>query len=373
MSEMEEYLTNMSEIQASILNYIESESSSTKKLNGLLKLFDKYGIRSNKHNLKSILHIISNISDNHHHGPNFYERIRKILFNFQKDITKSFSNLTIFNIFKSNKKILYLLVKNKILIIEKAIASILLEDTDKIKYLFDFLKPFLDEERIQDIEEQLPDNYNEKTEYCENRHNICKLILNDDLDDFKSYIKKRKISLTSKIEESIFETNLFLIGNDSVSLIEYAAFYGSIQIFKYLLENGAKYDSNLWIYAIHSQSLEMIQLLEETGVDFDNYTKCIEEAIKCHHNEIFEYIKKKYGKKKKVNLTNFALQYYNISLIDVDSIDELPFFDLCKFDYCTLADVILRKSDFDINEVRIYTYITLIQFLYFFNFHRVFG
>ena len=59
------------------------------------------------------------------------------------------------------------------------------------------------------------------------------LIRQDLIDDFISHVSRTNISLTSKIEPSIFETNQFLIENKP-TLIEYSAFYGSIQICKYL-------------------------------------------------------------------------------------------------------------------------------------------
>ena len=43
---------------------------------------------------------------------------------------------------------------------------------------------------------------------------------------------------------------------------------------------------------IHSQSSQMIHLLEEYHVPLPNgeYKSCISEAIKCHHNQIAEYL-----------------------------------------------------------------------------------
>ena len=51
-----------------------------------------------------------------------------------------------------------------------------------------------------------------------------------------------------------------------VSLIEYAAFFGSIQIIQYLMINGISLQPLSWIYAIHSQNVDFIHLLEEKHV-----------------------------------------------------------------------------------------------------------
>ena len=66
----------------------------------------------------------------------------------------------------------------------------------------------------------------------ENDTYICQLIQKDDIDNFISYISQNDILLNSEITESIFETNRFLL-KKKPSIIEYASFFGSIQIFKY--------------------------------------------------------------------------------------------------------------------------------------------
>lgn len=73
-------------------------------------------------------------------------------------------------------------------------------------------------------------NFDDKRQKAENDTYICQLIRQDSIEDFKSYVSQNNILLDSNIKKSIFETNRFLLSKDSVSLIEYAAFYGSIQI-----------------------------------------------------------------------------------------------------------------------------------------------
>ena len=84
----------------------------------------------------------------------------------------------------------------------------------------------------------------------ENQDYICKLIRTDSVKEFIIYVTKSNLSLTQTvIKPSIFETNRLLTAR-SLSLIEYAAFYGSIPIFRYLLQNNVEFNSQLWIYAI---------------------------------------------------------------------------------------------------------------------------
>lgn len=91
-----------------------------------------------------------------------------------------------------------------------------------------------------------------KCQIGENDSYLCQLIRDDLVDDFIVYINKNNLSLFRKIEPSIFETNLFLI-QKKPSLIEYATFYGSVQIFQYLRFSEVELDSSLWFYAIHSK------------------------------------------------------------------------------------------------------------------------
>ena len=67
-------------------------------------------------------------------------------------------------------------------------------------------------------------------------------------------------SLSRQITPSIFETNSFLIERKNTTLIEYSAFFGSIQIFKYLMMNEVELTESLWLYAVHSKNAELIQM-----------------------------------------------------------------------------------------------------------------
>ena len=70
------------------------------------------------------------------------------------------------------------------------------------------------------------------------------------------------MKLKRSIQRSIFETNQFLF-NKTPTLIEYAAFFGSIQIFNYLLLNHVTITPSLYIYVIHGAHPEIIQIIEE--------------------------------------------------------------------------------------------------------------
>ena len=118
------------------------------------------------------------------------------------------------------------------------------------------------------------------------------MIRQDSVEEFIKYVNQKNFLLTSKVNRSIFETNTFLIENEP-TLIEYAFFFGSIQIFQYLKTNNVDLSTSLWLYAIHSKNAEMIYFLETNSIQppENTYETCIIEAIKCHHYDIAIYIK----------------------------------------------------------------------------------
>ena len=321
---VQDYLSKMGKIQTSILAFIDDDDSSATGFMKLIQIFQNQKILNNQHELKSLLHILSNIADNHHQGPNFIDKIQQIIKFLKIYMKKFFSDFSIFNIFASNKRILLFLLKEKILTMNKAITSILTksdsyyEKANYPQYLFNEIQPFLDDESIQKITRKLPENYDKRLLLSgENDSHICELIRSDMIDDFIEFVGKEKVPLKSEIEESIFETNPFLISK-KVSLIEYAAFFGSTGIFKHLLNSGIAAGPSLWKFAVHGRNNDIIHLLEEKKIEPEDKIECYEEAIKCHHNEIARYIKNKFFTKedeKSRDLFIQYLQYYNQILL----------------------------------------------------------
>ena len=180
----------------------------------------------------------------------------------KKDYFTQFSNYEIFLIFKSNKRILLFLIEEGILTVDKIIASKIQENDFEYAnyrhYFYPEIKPFIekskdnnDEVNWEDIEKvvgEYGEKFEEKRKNGENDNYICELIRNDSIVEFIVHINKLNIPLNSNIKPSIFETNPFLMKNQP-TLIEYAAFFGSIQILNYLNTNNIELTSSLWPYA----------------------------------------------------------------------------------------------------------------------------
>ena len=186
-----------------------------------------------------------------------------------------------------------------------------------------------------------PEKFEEKRKEGENDEFICQLIRKDLIDELITYCNKNDYSLNSIIEDSIFETNSLLLKKQP-TLIEYTAFYGSTQFFKYLLSNGAKYTSSLCIYAIHSENQEIIQILQDNKIGSDeSYLNAFNEAIKCHHNETAQWIESNllHGENSAqiMAIKSFNFYYFSNSLIN----ESFKYF--CNYDYQNLVEILLTK------------------------------
>lgn len=113
------------------------------------------------------------------------------------------------------------------------------------------------------------------------------------------------------IKPSIFESNDYLLKNEP-SLIEYAAFFGSFQIFKYMQLNNVVLKPSLWPYVIHGQNFDLVHLLEEYGIrpEDERYEECLIKSIKCHCVNLANYFHNYFVKEEieeKKYFTEFAI------------------------------------------------------------------
>lgn len=75
------------------------------------------------------------------------------------------------------------------------------------------------------------------------------------------------MSLDGYIKISIFEKNPLLIQSQVVTLIEYASFFGSLDIIKYIKTNkNIELPQNMWYYAINSGNAELIRYIKDNHV-----------------------------------------------------------------------------------------------------------
>ena len=357
--EIQQFIESKKELQSIFLSYIDDPNSDENNFQNLIDNFKIQDLFQNQNELKEFLQFITKIAKNHHRQPNFFDQIEKVLLYLENDLKKNFTNSEIFTIFKNSKPILLFLIKQKIITVDTSIVK-LIRNKECLQFLYPEIKAFIDDEierRIEEsneIDEMTKDaNFDKKRRIGENETYICQLIRTDSIEEFVAFINKTNTSKNGKIKRSLFETNSFLIKKKETSLIEYAAFFGSIQIFQFLRINEVPLCESLWLYAIHSNNAEMIHILERDNVKPPNgsYERCFVEAIKCHHNEIARYIKENYIEKsmKDEKYKSCTFRYHNFEFIPINFTEDDAFFYLTFYNYQKLVDIYLnsRKNDIE--------------------------
>ena len=325
----------------------------------------------NREELTLFLNCISKILKNHYRTIDFLKKIDLIFSHLREDIKILFSSLDLLNTFGNNLIFLRFLFEKNIITIDKSVLTYLYRKKlyNSMKYIYYFypiLKKGISKKKIKRIESKFSkkfsydfDTWLEKCRIGENETHICHLIRNDKIQEFVIYINQNNISLSSIIHQSIFETNPFL-RKRKTTLIEYASFFGSIQIFQYLRLNHIELEPSLWLYAIHGRNPEIIRLLEENEVKpkDETYLECFYEAIKCHHNEIANYIHDNYLDESfidqqclKENFYDHCFHYYNYNFFPDEFNSDPIFLEFCsKYNYYELVTLIMKDKSFKINE-----------------------
>ena len=198
------------------------------------------------------------------------------------------------------------------------------------------------------------EEYEEKRLIGENDSNICSLIRQDSVEKFIEYVNRKNYPLSSEIVPSFFETNSLLI-EKKPTLIEYAAFYGSIQIFQYLYLNKVEVGSSLWLYAIHSNNSNFLRnYIESNEIEPADKTYEIElkECIKCHHNDMAKYIKDnlidktlKHQIEFDERILDYILKSSNYSFFPNILNKSYAFFYLCKYKYLNIVDLLVQSRE----------------------------
>ena len=357
------FIPRMKAIQLAILNYIDEEEETEEKYQNLIKLLNDEKIGDNYHELKSFLYLIQSISNHHYRSTNFFDKITQILRIVKDQIKTKLSNSEIFKIFQKNKRIILILKEEDILQFDKLIANSFVRDIFQRRnyhvFFFEEIKPFIDAPMIRRISKiEFPKNFDEKRRIGENENDYCEIIRKDSIEEFIIYVNKQSFSLETVIKTSIFETNPLFFKKEP-SLIEYAAFYGSNSIFTYLYKNGVELKSSLWNYAIHGNNPELIHLLVEKNIEPErnSYNICLKEAIKCHHNDIADYILNNYFNQDidysnfKENIISYSFRFYNFNFFPENLDNSFIFFYACQFDYFIIVEFLLKTKKININDV----------------------
>lgn len=369
---LQKYFEKNKEIQRNLLQFIDKEKDEQEDNNQFIKYFEDSAFCQDRHEFKTLLYLILKISNNYRRTPLFFQRIEQILLLIKDKIKQTFSNEEIFNIFKSNKRILLFLFKEQILIPDSSIAKTFSNPRYRFaewkfqNFLLPEIESILDKKMAKKIKGQIchmlnvqvknlteSDQFEEKRKAGENDTKICELIRKDSIEGFIILVNKENIALKTKIKTSIYETNPFLLKNEP-TLIEYAAFFGAIQIFQYLRLNGIQPKPSIWLFAIHGRNPEIIHLLEENKISppSSDYKECLNESLKCHHFEITDYIVNNFlefnSKEDEDKAFELSPKYVNFNYFPKKLTNPRSFYYLCKYDYVEIVRFLMSDEDVDV-------------------------
>ncbi|KAK8860425.1 LON peptidase N-terminal domain and RING finger protein 2 [Tritrichomonas musculus] len=335
------YLQKMKIIQDILLKYVDDEADDQNIFNEFLNFIKTEKVQENIHLLTSMNNLLASIAAHHHHTLKFFDKIFKIILFFKDDLMKHYTNFEIYNFFNECKRVILFLIEEKIINVDSLIASKII-DKHQDRYFFPEIKQFITKKifryrgNVENFEEL------RKVEYGDTY--ILQLVQRDSIDDFITYINQTNFKLNNYIS-SQFETNTSLIFG--TYLINYSAFFGSIQIFKYLLMKDQILDSSSWIYAIYGRNREIINILKEKQIEPDSYLDCLKLSIQCHHDEITYYFLDNYFENEDISKIIFqeSIKSYNFSFIKPEMINLSTFHD-----FCTAGHFYLVRSFFQNNK-----------------------
>lgn len=359
-----EYATKMENIEKMIIYLLDGKINAQ----DLIKVINDHNITKNDQDFRILLHLISEISANYNRSRPSFDKMEPFLKEYLQDIKNRFQNFDIFNIFKNNKHILHLLFKEKILIPCKSIFNVITNAYYTSLLYPQFFSPefnsFYTDEFVEQFDKKEQFKYSnqlssliideKKRVIGENDSKICQIIRNDDIDELK---KHSKVVFSDKlVSKSLYDT--YLPHTDkSLSIIEYATFCGAINILQYLIHMGEKFTSNIWIYAVRSNDLKMIQFLEKLNVQFGDIPieKVINESIICHHNEITKYLMDKYKVIPNVDIFcqsyNFTIMVNSIQNKKINWNDNIFPYYCCKYDYYYFVEFFIKNKKLNANEM----------------------
>lgn len=340
--EIKNYCDNFKAMQNLILTYF-NDSNESNEQNNLTQIFQevsRLNVCNSEILFDEFMHMLSQIASHHRHDNNFYEKMKKVINEYKNTIKNNYSNEEIFSIFVHNEPILIYLSQEEIF------------DIEDVKFLFfnnDYQKQY------EYFFPDLPPEGNDQ-ELGENHNKICKIIRSDQKEEFVSYIEQNNLSFESYIPRSIFETNEFLLKQKVISLLQYSAFYGSIEILKYVKDQRPDLiNGSIWPFALYSGKKEIIEIIKElnTPPPKDDFKSCLLNLIESHQNELFELIQKNYSPESNPK----DEEDNDKELIDIDEDKEQIFNPFVKaaihsFNFSMISNLIEKVStDDEFNEI----------------------
>ncbi|KAK8871457.1 hypothetical protein M9Y10_007186 [Tritrichomonas musculus] len=354
----QEYLHQTKKLHSLLFRYLTNSDNESENYQKLISFIQKKKNNENELQLIELIHSIVKIADNYQ--ITCFQNVTKLIDDFKSDFKKQISNSQLYNYFKNRKRLLLILFKEEIITIDNYVLKKILYNTDDTLryYFYPEIKSLISSKERESIEKNLLsydskifDSFEEKRLKGLNESYICELIRNDSIEKFKDYVNNTNFPISDKLKPSIFETCHFLIKSNP-SPIEYAAFFGSIQICKYLLLRDVSFDDSIGKFVVNGRNLDLFHIFEDRHVNMKSMN-CLGQAVRYRYYDIMNYIIENSDESKDViknAIFEFCFKYHNFECLPNDHELSNSFFNLCKYDYCVLVGNLLDKVSVDTNE-----------------------
>ena len=105
-------------------------------------------------------------------------------------------------------------------------------------------------------------------------------------------------------------------------------------------------------YTIHSNNAEIIDILLNQHIKPEDktYLKCFEESIKCHHNEIANFIHGNLLPNENEEYFEISIKYHNYFYLPDVSKLSVYFYNFYINDYSTITKYLIEEKEISSNE-----------------------
>lgn len=121
-------------------------------------------------------------------------------------------------------------------------------------------------------------------------HPVVTFIKEDDLNGLQSYITMNNYNIDLQIKKSLFDVHVILANSTP---LEISAFFGSINCFKFLLNQTKNIDyKRLLSFSFAGGNYDIIHIIENESHDIQSMKEnnsCLHNAILYFHNDLIEY------------------------------------------------------------------------------------
>ncbi|OHT05692.1 hypothetical protein TRFO_05836 [Tritrichomonas foetus] len=259
----------LSDISQSILDSIANYEDH-RSFDKFFQIFTDNNIVSNYEIYLAVLSILNRIAFLSASDLTIYEKIESILLRLKNDfqLTSVFHQRTLFDTFYSSAEIILFFYEQNIIDL-----LYIYQDNVFFKGLFFFpelyknyhnYRKYINANKLENQMKEFKSNIDDFEHIRRtglSNVKLYRLIQEDKLNEFIDFVNLENIDLSAKVNFSIFDQHF--IRNEEMTLIDYAMYFNSINIFKYLFIQKVSISEQSMEFALKGGNFEIIHIVEE--------------------------------------------------------------------------------------------------------------